>query len=80
MNRLSTKNERNAIHVALIATILIAGAAVRAEPPAPEITPEVDYLKQADWQETMLDVRRRIGDAGRQVDLMAGSGYAHKFW
>lgn len=74
------KTIRNALGLALTATILLAGAQLRAESPALEIIPEVDYAKQASWQQTMLDARRRVRGSGGQVDLMTGSGYAARFW
>ncbi len=64
----------------LTATVLVACDALLAEPPTLEIIPEVDYAKQADWQQTMLDARRRVRTSAGQVDLMTGSGYADRFW
>jgi len=65
---------------ALTVVVLCACAPLQADPPAREIVPEVDYARQKDWPQTMLDARRRIRNAGGQVDLMTGSGYAHRFW
>jgi hypothetical protein len=82
MKKLLAKNARRALGLALTVTILLAAAGLRAEPPTLEIIPEVDYAKQANWQQTMLNARERVraGDSGGQVDLMTGSGYAHRFW
>jgi hypothetical protein len=74
------KNERDAGRFALMATILFSSAVLRAEPPTLEIIPDVDYVKQADWQQTMLDARGRARNMSGQVDLMTASGYAHRFW
>jgi hypothetical protein len=53
-----------------MATILLASAALRAEPPGREIIPEDDHAKQTSWQQTMLEARRRVRNSATQVDLM----------
>ncbi|MEE8450802.1 MAG: hypothetical protein V3R99_02775, partial [Thermoguttaceae bacterium] len=76
-----TKNTHKIIPgLVLLATILLANAPLRAQPPVPQLIPEVDYARQADWQQTMLDARRRVRNAGGNVDLTTGSGYAARFW
>jgi hypothetical protein len=71
---------RSGLGFALMVIIVVACAPLQADPPAREVIPDVDYAKQTNWQQTMLDARRRVRNSAGQVDLMTGSGYAHRFW
>jgi hypothetical protein len=71
---------RSGLGFALMVIIVVACAPLQADPPARGVMPDVDYAKQTNWQQTMLDARRRVRNSAGQVDLMTGSGYAHRFW